>query len=136
LGGPLQEEFGWRGLLLDRLQARFSPLWASVMTGLAWGFWHFPLFFMPRLEMYYQRPIWGLLLSTVLVSILMTAVFNRTGGSIFMALLLHTSFNWSHYAFPALESDTASLILFALMGLSAAWFIWRQRMWQNPRALP
>lgn len=131
LGGPLQEEFGWRGLLLDRLQARFSPLWASILTGLAWGLWHLPLFFMPRQEMYYQRPLWGLLLSTVLVSIIMTGVYNRTRRSIFMALLLHTSFNWSHYAFPSLESDTASLILFGLMGLAAAIFIWRQRMWEK-----
>lgn len=131
LGGPLQEEFGWRGLLLDRLQARVSPLWASVITGLAWGLWHLPLFFVPRQEMYYQRPLWGLLLSTVLVSIIMTGVFNRTRGSIFLALLLHTSFNWSHYAFPSLESDTASLVLFGLMGLAAAIFIWRQRMWEK-----
>jgi uncharacterized protein len=131
LGGPLQEEFGWRGLLLDRLQARVSPLWASVITGLAWGMWHLPLFFVPRQEMYYQRPLWGLLLSTVLVSIIMTGVFNRTRGSIFIALLLHTSFNWSHYAFPSLESDTASLVLFGLMGLAAAIFIWRQRMWEK-----
>lgn len=132
LGGPLQEEFGWRGLLLDRLQARFSPLWAGILSGLAWGFWHLPLFFMPRQEMYYQRPLWGLLLSTVLVSIIMTAVYNRTRRSIFIALLLHTSFNWSHYAFPSLESDAASLILFGLMGLVAATFIWRQRMWEKP----
>ena len=130
LGGPLQEEFGWRGLLLDRLQRRFNPLVASIATGLAWGLWHLPLFFTPRQEMYYQRPLWGLLLSTVLVSILMTAVYNRTGRSIFMALLMHTSFNWSHYAFPTLESDAASLILFGLLGLAAAWVIWRQRMWQ------
>ncbi len=132
LGGPLQEEFGWRGLLLHRLQARFSPLWASIMTGLAWGLWHLPLFFISRQEMYYQRPVWGLLLSTVLVSIIMTGIFNRTRGSIFMALLLHTSFNWGHYAFPTLKSDIASLILFGALGLVAAMFIWRQRMWQKP----
>lgn len=129
LGGPLQEEFGWRGLLLDRLQARFAPLWAAVLTGLAWGVWHLPLFFMPRQEMYYQRPLWGLLLSTVLVSIIMTGMFNRTRRSIFIALLAHTSFNWGHYAFPALESNTASLVLFGLLGLAAAVFTWRQRMW-------
>ena len=131
LGGPLQEEFGWRGLLLDRLQRRFNPLAASILTGLAWGFWHLPLFFMPRQEMYYQRPLWGLLLSTVLVSILMTAVYNRTRRSIFVALVMHTSFNWSHYTFPTLEADTASLILFGLLGLACAWAIWRQRMWKK-----
>lgn len=131
MGGPLQEEFGWRGVLLHRLQTRFSPLWASIITGLAWGLWHLPLFFISCQEMYYQRPIWGLLLSTVLVSVIMTGIFNRTRGSIFMALLLHTSFNWGHYAFPTLKSDPASLVLFGALGLAAAIFIWQQRMWQK-----
>ena len=132
LGGPLQEEFGWRGTLQSRLQDRFNPLVASIITGTVWGFWHLPLFYMPREDMYYQRPLWGLVLSTILVSILITALYNRTGSSIFMALLMHTSFNWSHYAFPTLRSDPAGLLYFALLGLAAAWFIWRQRMWEKP----
>ena len=37
LGGPLQEEFGWRGTLLDLLQERFGALWASLMVGFVWG---------------------------------------------------------------------------------------------------
>lgn len=44
--GPLGEELGWRGYALNELQKRHSPLTASVLTGLLWGFWHFPLWFM------------------------------------------------------------------------------------------
>lgn len=47
LGGPLQEEFGWRGTLLDPLQERFGALWASFMVGAVWGIWHIPLFYIP-----------------------------------------------------------------------------------------
>lgn len=39
----LGEEFGWRGLVLPRLQSRCGPLTASLFVGLMWSFWHFPL---------------------------------------------------------------------------------------------
>lgn len=45
IGGPLGEEFGWRGLALPSLEARFSPLWASLILGVIWAVWHLPLFF-------------------------------------------------------------------------------------------
>jgi hypothetical protein len=75
---------------------------------------------MPRQEFYYQRPIWGLMLSTTLVSVLFTWLYNNTGGSIFAALLFHTMFNWSHYLFPTLGSDRASLILFLFLFIAVA----------------
>jgi len=37
LGGPLQEEFGWRGFLLDRLQNKMSAVLSSMTVGVVWG---------------------------------------------------------------------------------------------------
>jgi membrane protease YdiL (CAAX protease family) len=34
--GPLPEEVGWRGVLLDRLLGRLRPLGASAVVALAW----------------------------------------------------------------------------------------------------
>ena len=115
LGGPLQEEFGWRGYALEHFQEKWNALVSGIAVGLIWGAWHLPLFFMPRQEFYYQRPIWGLMLSTTLVAILFTWVYNNTRGSVFAVLLFHTMFNLSHYVFPTLGSDLASLYLFGLL---------------------
>ena len=100
LGGPLEEEFGWRGYALDRLQARYSALVSSVILGVVWGLWHLPLFFMPRQEMYYNVPIWGFVLGTTLFSIIITWVYNNTGRSILAVMLIHTTYNLSQFLFP------------------------------------
>jgi len=44
LGGPLQEEFGWRGYALEVLQQRWSALASSAVLGAVWAAWHLPLF--------------------------------------------------------------------------------------------
>jgi len=35
--GPLQEEFGWGGYALDRIQARFNALNSSIILGVMWA---------------------------------------------------------------------------------------------------
>ena len=117
--GPLQEEFGWRGFAQDRLQGRWSALIASIVVGAMWGAWHLPLFFVPEMGVYYQRPIWGLVLSTILISIPIAWVYNNTGRSVLAAMLMHASFNWAHFLFPTLDSDRAGLILFVVQAAVA-----------------
>ena len=116
LGGPLQEEAGWRGVASDQLEKNgLGALGASLVAGFFWGIWHLPLFFVPRAEIYYNQPIWGLVGSTMLLSVLLTWVYNNTGRSIFAVMLMHTSFNWSNYAFTTLQSDLGGQTYFVLM---------------------
>ncbi len=42
----LGEELGWRGYLLPKLRELFSDRVALVVTGVIWGFWHFPIIVM------------------------------------------------------------------------------------------
>ena len=44
LGGPLEEEFGWRGYLLPRLAGRMGNTWSTLVVGVIWASWHLPLF--------------------------------------------------------------------------------------------
>ena len=125
LGGPLQEEFGWRGYVFENLRHQYNALAASIIAGLMWGLWHLPLFFVPREEFYYNRPVWGLLLTTILVGIILAWFYANTGGSIFAAMLGHTMFNWSNYVLPTLGADYAALILFGLYGAVVAYILWQ-----------
>lgn len=118
LGGPLQEEFGWRGYLLDPVQDRLSALGGGIAVGLIWAVWHVPLFYIPSETIYYRNSFIGFAVSITLLSILMTWVYNNTGGSLLPALLFHTSFNWSQAMFPVLDSDPASLTLVALLAVT------------------
>jgi uncharacterized protein len=107
LGGailaPLGEESGWRGFALPRMQAQHSALGASIVLGLLWGIWHVP------------RWIWGTTASPTLLipalvlqvltitafAVLLTWVYNNTGGSLLLTMLFHASIAaTSYYPFP------------------------------------
>lgn len=115
LAGPLQEEAGWRGTATPLSESRIGAPLASLITGVIWGLWHLPLFFQNRDEIYYNQPFWGLLISTTLLSVLHTWIYKRTGNSLFAAMLMHTSWNWSNYVFMGLLTDTGGLVFLILL---------------------
>ena len=78
LGGAMEEP-GWRGFGLPTLQLSHSPIVATFMVGLAWGFWHVPLY----------GPA-GFVIPTVL-AFFYTYLWNKT-GSLLLCVLLHASF--------------------------------------------
>jgi membrane protease YdiL (CAAX protease family) len=99
-GGPLGEEPGWRGFALPRMQTRYGALRATLLLGVMWTFWHLPDFLTSAqgggpaagLSPFYTRlPIFFLMVMAL--AFVFTWVFNHTGGSVFIALLLHAVFN-------------------------------------------
>jgi len=92
LGGPLNEEPGWRGFALPKLQARFGPYRAALILGVLWTGWHLPLFL---IHGWIGLPIWGYAIWVIGLSILITFVFNISRGSIIICILMHALFNTS-----------------------------------------
>jgi membrane protease YdiL (CAAX protease family) len=89
--GPV-EEFGLRGLALPILQRHMAPLWAGLILGVIWGVWHMPAFFLSGTP----QSAWGFtpfLVGSVAVSVILTPLFNRSGGSILWAALFHFQLN-------------------------------------------
>lgn len=99
LGGG-QEEFGWRGFALPRLQEAYGALTASLTVGIVWAVWHVPLFLLgaPRNQTG-NVLLYGVLV--VALSVLLTWCYNSTGGSILLAMLLHGAVNASGNLLPA-----------------------------------
>lgn len=92
IGGPMGEEFGWRGYLMPMLTARMNWRAASLGVGVVWGLWHLPLFFMDGTAQAYM-PIANFLINMIAGSVLFGWLFERTGRSVLPALVLHTSLN-------------------------------------------
>ncbi|RJP69004.1 MAG: CPBP family intramembrane metalloprotease [Candidatus Abyssobacteria bacterium SURF_17] len=82
------EELGWRGFALPLLQRRFSALNASMVLGLIWGAWHLPVFFVYGAP-YTPATIPLYAVQAISLSIIMTALYNATGGNILLAFLFH-----------------------------------------------
>jgi membrane protease YdiL (CAAX protease family) len=97
IGGPLGEELGWRGFALDRLQNKWNALIASLILGIIWTAWHFPLFYIkgtPQQGMGFGTFLfWLWSLQVVSLSVLITWVYNNTHRSILSAVLMHFMFN-------------------------------------------
>ncbi len=99
VGGPLGEEFGWRGFALPHLQRRWSPLAASVIIGVVWGLWHLPTFFVPG-SLHNQLGLQSLplfVIGEIVLATVITWVYNETGGSFLVGgIILHNADNfWS-----------------------------------------
>ncbi|MEU9166766.1 type II CAAX endopeptidase family protein [Streptomyces sp. NPDC048420] len=117
----LAEEPGWREFAMPRMQRRYGPLTATLVVGVLWGAWHLPLFLTewgggPHVAWTVPAQFMAM---TVAFSSVMTWVFNRSGESMPLVMLLHTGVNnflslaWSDM-FPSLkESDAARSVLLA-----------------------
>ena len=84
LDGPMQEELGWRGFALPRLQERHSPLVASAILGVLVVIWHAPLVLLGMLPAF-------ALFGTFAFTIVFGWLFNNTKGSVLMTLIAHAA---------------------------------------------
>jgi membrane protease YdiL (CAAX protease family) len=141
IGGG-QEELGWRGFALPRLQERYGALTASLIVGVAWAVWHVPLFALdaPR------NQTGNFLLYTVLVlglSVLLTWQYNSTGGSVLLAMLLHGGINASGNFLPmpiAAAADwplvTDAGMIVGVWAAALAVLVWSQPTTLSRHGLP
>jgi len=135
LGGG-QEEPGWRGFALPRLQTSYSGFVASLIIGGVWATWHLPLFFMgaPRNQTGNFLLYFFLVLG---VSVLISWCYNETGGSVLIAMLFHAAVNTSGSLLP-IQQDTASewALIIDLGSIIAVWIgVLAVLWWSSPDTL-
>lgn len=81
--GPLGEEPGWRGLATPRLLVGRSALAGSLILGVIWAIWHFPLGLVGDLSVYGT-------INVVLAGVLFTWLYQNT-GSVLLAFIMHVT---------------------------------------------
>lgn len=129
------EEYGWRGYLLPELQRRFSPLKAALIVGLVWGPWHLPKqLILTTASPGLVKTIALFMIQIILISVLLTWVFNSSGGRLLPAVLFHGSFNMSeHFLITPLMQNRGILpyaftALVLLVAATAVLFLSRGRL--------
>jgi membrane protease YdiL (CAAX protease family) len=102
LGGPVNEEPGWRGFALPRLQHRYGHVWTTVILGPLWAAWHLPLF---QVSGWSRASPWQFFLLLLGVCFLLPAAANLAKFAVLVALVLHAFFNTSSGLVKALTHD-------------------------------
>ena len=136
LDGPMGEEPGWRGVALPGLQASRSPLVATLILALLVTIWHVPLFF---LEGGLQPSvIVGGTLGPFAFTFVATWLFNHTGGSVLMTIIMHAAEGtvqpgalWSAGA-AQLQAGLLYSVVWCAVVIGLVIFDWR--FWRGPAA--
>ena len=104
------EETGWRGFALPRLQSALGPVKASLVVGFIWGIWHLPLFSMPG-NFHQAIPFPLFVLQDVALAVVITWLYNRTGGSLLLVHLFHAASNTTLGVLPVLPMSTGGSVV-------------------------
>ncbi len=134
--GALFEENGWRGYALPLLLRRYPPLVASLMLGLAWAAWHYPVKYNAFLD-------YGLVdgalyltaftLKIVLTTIIITYFWQRAGRATIIAVAMHGLSNDSLRVQGRLVGDSSRISILSELTISApllvitVFLLWRTR---------
>lgn len=88
----LGEETGWRGFALPRLLEVNGAVVASIVLGVIWAAWHLPLFWIEGASLF-ETSILILFLRLPATSIMFTWLYQRTQGSLLLAIIFHAALN-------------------------------------------
>jgi hypothetical protein len=113
--GPV-EEIGWRGMALPLLQRRCTPLAAGLGLGLIWSLWHLPAFVLSGTP----QAAWSFapfFIGAVAAAVIMTPLFNVSGGSIGLAALFH--FQLVNPLWP--DAQPWDMYAFAIAAVAIVW---------------
>lgn len=107
------EELGWRGYAFDSLQSRYNLFKASIIFGVLWSFWHFPLVFVKNSYQYEicQENIWfglNFFVSIIPLGIIISWMCLKNNKSVIAAILFHFIVNISQEMF-AISQITKSI---------------------------
>ena len=132
------EEIGWRGFLVPRMHALVGFTSTSLLVGLIWAAWHYPIniavspLYRPNVPLWYSNACFTLLV--IGISFMHTWLRIRS-QSLWPSALCHAAGNAFQAVFQAatLETSVTSYLTteygasFAVAGILVAFLFWKQR---------
>jgi uncharacterized protein len=111
----LFEEVGWRGFALPRLQRRLDALWAALVLGVIWAFWHLPELISDPTR---QRPPLQFVLWALALSVIFTWLYNSTNGSLPIVIICHAAIDTAgRYMLPEFSHAGYQVVWWFMVGL-------------------
>jgi uncharacterized protein len=102
--GGGQEEVGWRGYILEPLEARFGLWGGNLVLALVWTAWHGPLWFMPGTTQV-TMPLAAFAIGLFGLSLFFSWMVKASGGRPMAALMAHGTMNAFIPLFPTIATD-------------------------------
>ncbi|MDO5697229.1 MAG: CPBP family intramembrane metalloprotease [Dermatophilus congolensis] len=117
--GPVQEEVGFRGFALPRMQKIMHPAVAAVLLGLFVFLYELPLMVTWAWDKPYHTftDIGVYALFLVAASIVFCALRNLAHGSLLFPILAYTGINWALIAAPIISGEPLHNLFAATFGL-------------------
>jgi membrane protease YdiL (CAAX protease family) len=101
IGGG-QEEFGWRGYAQQPLQEKMGVIPASLIIGVIWGLWHFPLWFMAG-DLHSAYSFIAFVIMTTSISLIYAWLYNSSGKKLILVIIFHAMNNTAAPLLPFLH---------------------------------
>ena len=132
LAAGIFEELGWTGFVIPRLRLRHSVLATGLFVGVMWGVWHILVNVLAgntmtgalSLAIYLPATLFVLLVGWMpAYRVLMVWVYERTNGSLLVAMLMHASLTFSTLSVAPLAITGVALVTYQLVWAAALWVI-------------
>lgn len=127
------EELGWMGFAAPRLRRRYSILITGVIVGVLWGAWHIAshvvlasrAYSVPLSPAVYvvARGLGFLVGQLVALRVLMVWVYDRSGGSLLVAMLMHWSYTASTIILEPVAIAGVPVLICDVVGAAMLWVV-------------
>jgi uncharacterized protein len=131
VGGGLLEELGWTGFAVPTLRQRYGVLTTGLIVGLLWGAWHYLIAFWAisgttpgRLTLAIFLPALVFYVGSLpAYRVLMVWVYDRTGESMLVVMLMHASLSASALILEPLGLAVGLGLTYGLVLAAALWVV-------------
>jgi membrane protease YdiL (CAAX protease family) len=126
IGGGFLEELGWTGFAVPRMRQRYGVLGTGLIVGVLWGAYHFSVVY------WASSPSGAIPLAILLAQlfawlpayrVLMVWVYDRTNGSLLLAMLMHASLSASMFILMNLTISGLAQLTYLLLLSAAMWIV-------------